>query len=121
MNHNSNPLDYLIECCETAINTGKWNLTKFTILNAKDELRRLRQMKKEMTDEAFRANQFAIDEINRNLDYKNVAWAKINDRGDLFDLTLHYNRFSNEDATISLYCNEKEFKEKYGKLSQQTL
>jgi|LakMenE01Jun11ns_1017448.scaffolds.fasta_scaffold9758785_2 hypothetical protein len=121
MNHNSNPLDYLIELCETAVNTGKWNLTRFIILNAKDELRRLRENKKELAIEAYNANQFAVDEMNRNLDYKNVAWARINERGDLFDLTLHYNRFCNEDALISLYLNEKEFRTKHGKLSKQTL
>lgn len=118
MNHDSNPLDYLIELCENAVNTGQWNLTKFIILNAKDELHRLRQTKKEMTDEALRANQFAIDEINHNLDYKKVAWATINSRGNLYDLTFYYNEFANTDALIPLYCNEKEFKEKYGKLSK---
>ena len=121
MNHNSNPLDYLIELCETAINTGKWNLTKFTILNAKDELRRLRESKKDLAIEAYNANQFAVDEMNRNLDYQNIAWASINNRGDFYNLTLHYNRFSNQDALIPLYCNKKEFQEKYGNLSKQTL
>jgi hypothetical protein len=98
MNPNSNPLDYLIELCETSVNTGKYNLTKFTVLNAKDELRRLRE--------------------DRSQTYKNIAWASINSRGDFYNLTLHYNRFSNQDALIPLYCNEKEFKEKYGKLSK---
>jgi hypothetical protein len=101
MNQNSNPLDYLIELCESAINTGKWNLTKFTILNAKDELRRLREKDTEP--------------------YNNIAWATINSRGDFYNLTLHYNRFQNEDTLIPLYCNKKEFQEKYGKLSKQTL
>ena len=40
---NANPLDYLIECCEDAVNTGYCRLTKFNILNAKDELDKLRQ------------------------------------------------------------------------------
>ncbi len=102
MNHNSNPLDYLIELCETAVNTGKWNLTKFTILNAKDELKRLRKQ---------------VDDLQM----KNIAWASINNRGDFYNLTLHYNQFANQDALIPLYCNKKEFQEKYGKLSKQTL
>jgi len=102
MNQNSNPIDYLIELCETAINTGKWNLTKFTILNAKDELRRLRQ-------------------TNKNVNYDNVAWASINDRGDLFNLTTHYNRFQDENTILPLYCDKQEFKEKYDKLSKQTI
>lgn len=53
----SNPLEYLIECCETAINTGHWKLDKFTILNAKDELQKLRQSKKDLAHELFMANQ----------------------------------------------------------------
>lgn len=99
MKQNSNPLDYLIECCQTAINTGKWNLTKFTVLNAKDELKKLRQQ---------------IDDLQ----IKNVAWASINNRGDIYDLTLHYNMYANQDALLPLYCNKKEFQEKYGKLSK---
>lgn len=118
MNEITNPLDYLIQCCESAINTGKWKLTKFTILNAKDELNRLRESKKEMVHEAYKANQWAIDEANNNLNFKEVAWATINGRGDMFNLSMIYNQFSNPETTIPLYINEKEFKEKYGKLSQ---
>lgn len=118
MNEITNPLDYLIQCCESAVNTGKWKLTKFTILNAKDELNRLRQSKQEMAHEACRANQWAIDEMNNSLDFKEVAWATINGKGDMFNLSMIYNRFWNEDAVIPLYRNEKEYKEKYGKLSK---
>lgn len=100
MNEITDPLDYLIQCCETAINTGKWKLTKFTILNAKDELKKLRQQ---------------VDESNQ---FKNVAWASINSRGDMFNLSMIYNQFANKDATIFLYRNEKEYNEKYGKLSK---
>lgn len=56
----SNPLDYLIECCEDAINTGHWKLDKFTVLNAKDELLRLRQSKQDIAKELFTANQEII-------------------------------------------------------------
>ena len=98
----SNPLDHLIECCEKTVDTGYCTLTKFSILNAKDELKRLR---KQVED----------------LQMQNVAWASINNRGDFYNLTLYYNRFSNEDALIPLYCNKKEFQENYGKLSKQTL
>lgn len=118
MNQNSNPLDYLIQLCETAVNTGKWHITKFTILNAKDELRCLRESKKDLAIEAYNANRFAVYEMNRNLDYKNIAWASINNHGDFYNLTLHYNKFQDENTLVSLYCNLKEFKEKYGKLSK---
>lgn len=117
MNHNSDPLDYLIECCETANNTGKWKLTTFTILNAKDELKKMRQKIQDMAQEVFEANKFACEEMNRSLEFKKVAWATINGRGDMFNLSTIYNQFANDDAMIPLYCNEKEYKEKYGKLS----
>ena len=118
MNEITDPLDYLIQCCESAINTGKWKLTKFTILNAKDELSKLRQTKKDLAKELFDANQYLVEEINRDLAFENVAWATINGRGDMFNISMIYNQFANKDATISLYRNEKEYKEKYGKLSQ---
>jgi hypothetical protein len=60
MNNHSNPLDYLIECCEDAVNTGHWKLDKFTVLNAKDELLRLRQSKQDIAKELFTANQEII-------------------------------------------------------------
>lgn len=91
----ANPLDYIIWCCE-------WNFTpsSFDIRNAKDELKRLRK------------------QIEDTSAFKNVAWANINDRGDMFNLSMIYNQFWNQDAVISLYRNEKEYKEKYGKLSK---
>jgi hypothetical protein len=48
MNKNSNPIDYLIECCEKSISTGYWTITNFNILNAKDELKRLRSNEEEL-------------------------------------------------------------------------
>lgn len=65
MNNDSNPLDYLIRLCETAVNTGKWKLTRFTILNAKDELQKLRQSKKDLSHDAFQINQNAVEDTNR--------------------------------------------------------
>lgn len=94
----SNPLDHLIELCEQAADYG--TITKFTILNAKDELKRLRK------------------QIEDTSAFKNVAWANINERGDMFNVSTIYNRFWNENAVIPLYRNEKEYKEKYGKLSK---
>jgi hypothetical protein len=48
MNKDSNPIDYLIECCEKSISTGYWTITNFNILNAKDELKRLRSNEEEL-------------------------------------------------------------------------
>ncbi|NBT08657.1 MAG: hypothetical protein EBS93_07045 [Chitinophagia bacterium] len=107
MNKNSDPLDYLIQCCETAINTGQWKLTKFTVLNAKDELNKLRTKIKDFTKEAFDANQFAVQEINRNLEFTIVAWARKNDRGDLYDLRMIQNPYLDPSIVVPLYSDGK--------------
>jgi hypothetical protein len=138
MNENSNPLDYLIQCCETAINTGHWNLTRFTVLNAKNELEKLRETKRDLTQDVFNANKNSVDDNNRWLSCEKelvalkekiktifsqpVAYGLINDRHDLYNLTLHYNRFDDkDDRLIPLYSNREEFLQKdwqNGKLSK---
>jgi hypothetical protein len=138
MNENSNPLDYLIQCCETAINTGRWNFTRFTVLNARNELEKLREAKRDLAQDAFNANKNSVDDNNRwlscekelvalkekiNLIFsKPVAYGLINDRHDLYNLTLHYNRFDDKnDKLIPLYSNREEFLKgdwKSGKLSK---
>ena len=79
----SNPIEFLIEFA--------WanGADQFTVNNAKDELKRLKS--------------------NTELPFYNVAWANINERGDLFNLTLRYNRF-NEENCIPLYANREELK-----------
>jgi hypothetical protein len=126
MNENSNPLDYLIQCCETAINTGRWNLTRFTVLNAKNELVKLREAKRDLAQDVFNANQNSVEDNNRWLSCEKelvalkekiktifsqpVAYGLINDRHDLYNLTLHYNRFDDKDnKLIPLYSNREEF------------
>ena len=138
MNENSNPLDYLIQCCETAINTGRWNLTRFTVLNAKNELEKLREAKRDLAQDAFNANQNSVEDNNRWLSCEKelvalkekiktifsqpVAYGLINDRHDLYNLTLLYNRFDDkDDRLIPLYSNREEFLKgdwKSGKLSK---
>jgi hypothetical protein len=137
MDNDSNPLDYLIRLCETAVNTGKWNLTKFTILNAKDELKKLRESKKDLAHDAFQANQNAVEDTNRwlsceqelvaikekiNLIFsKPVAYGLINEKYDLYNLSLCYNQYEDQSKLIPLYSNKEEFLKgawKNGKLSQ---
>lgn len=91
----SNPLDYLIELCEQAADYG--TITKFTILNAKDELKRLREQE----------NNFQI-----------VAWTRMNNKGDLYDPRFYHNPYVDQTTVLPLYSNQKEFQEKYGKLSK---
>lgn len=137
MNNDANPLDYLIRLCETAVNTGKWNLTRFTILNAKDELQKLRESKKDLAHDAFQANQNAVEDTNRwlsceqelvaikekiNLIFsKPVAYGLINDKNDLYNLSLYNNQYIDQNKLIPLYSNKEEFLTgawKNGKLSQ---
>lgn len=117
----SDPLDYLIECCDTAINTGKWKLTRFTVLNAKDELKKMRQKIQDMAQEAFEANKFATEEMNRNLDYEVAGWARINDRGDIYDLRIGYNQYIDQSTVLPIYINKKEYEAKHGNLSKPTI
>jgi hypothetical protein len=138
MNENSNPLDYLIQCCETAVNTGRWNLTRFTVLNARNELEKLREAKRDLAQDAFNANQNSVEDNNRWLSCEKelvalkekiktifsqpVAYGLINERHDLYNLTLHYNKFDDkDDRLIPLYSNREEFLKgdwKSGKLSK---
>jgi hypothetical protein len=136
MNENSNPLDYLIELCEKAVDYG--TITRFTILNAKNELAKLRQSKIDLAQDALNANKNSVDDNNRWLSCEKelvalkekiktifsqpVAYGLINDRHDLYNLTLHYNRFDDkDDKLIPLYSNREEFLKKEwqsGKLSK---
>lgn len=92
MNKNSNPLDYIISCCENGLIPSK-----FDIHNAKDELKRLREQ----------ANNFQI-----------VAWTRMNSKGDLYDPRFYHNPHVDQTTVLPLYSNKKEFQEKYGKLSK---
>lgn len=137
MNNDANPLDYLIRLCETAVNTGKWHLTRFTILNARDELQRLRETKRDLAQDAFQSNQNTVEDTNRwlscekelvaikekiNLIFsKPVAYGLINDKNDLYNLSLYHNQYEDQNKLIPLYSNKEEFLTgawKNGKLSQ---
>lgn len=85
MNENANPLDYILKCAEQGLVPKL-----FTVQNAKDEFKRLRE------------------KAANSLDYKNIAWAKVNSYGDFYDLRLQLNPF--ETNTIPLYANKEELK-----------
>lgn len=102
-------LDHLIQCCEDAINTGHWTLTKFNILNAKDELDKLRQKLKDAYKELFDANQALVEAINTNLRYKVVAYGLINEKHDLYGLRLQNNPLLDQNTVVPLYSNREEF------------
>lgn len=109
MKQHSDPIEFAIEFA--------WanGCDIFTINNAKDELKRLREKTKEWVDEVYRANEFAVEQTNAHIDSVNrlqklqdslahpVAYAKINERGDLYDLRLQNNPYDNQDKVIPLY------------------
>ena len=98
----------------------------------------LRENKRDLTQDVFNANKNSVDDNHRWLSCEKelvalkekiktifsqpVAYGLINDRHDLYNLTLHYNRFDDkDDKLIPLYSNREEFLQKdwqNGKLSK---
>lgn len=116
MNQNSNPIEFLIDFA--------WanGADRFVVNNAKDELNKLRSVAdsiaektKEWSEEVYRANEFAVEQTNEYLRAVNeleilktnlanpVAWARINDRGDLYDLRLQNNPHNDQSTVVPLY------------------
>jgi hypothetical protein len=77
MEQHANPIEYLIEFA--------WanGADRFVVNNAKDELKRLKA-KYEKLDPP-------------------VAWAKINQYGDLYDLRLQNNPYNDQKTVVPLY------------------
>ena len=113
MEQNSNPIEYLIEFA--------WanGADRFVVNNAKDELKKLKENTKEWAIEVYRANEFAVEQTNEYLEIskqmqelkdsleKPVAWARINDRGDLFDPRLCNNIHIDQNSVVPLYRKNK--------------
>lgn len=109
MNQNANPIEFLIDFA--------WanGADRFIVNNAKDELKKLKEKSKEMALEAFRANQFAVEQTTQYLEQAEkldslkscldhpVAYAKINDLGDLYDLRFQNNPYDNQNKVVPLY------------------
>lgn len=116
MNQHSSPIEFLIDFA--------WanGADRFVVNNAKDELKKLRSevesiqnKTKEWVEEVYRANEFAVDQTNEYLSISQelqnlkdslaqpVAYAKINNRGDLFDLRLTNNPHDDQTKVINLY------------------
>ena len=82
MNPNATPIDAIIEfALKAGVNT-------FLANNAKDELKKLRE---------------EVDNLHKQLD-KPAAWARINKRGDLYDLRLCLNPYVNTQEIVPLYA-----------------
>lgn len=97
MNEHSDPLDYILRCCEQGLVPKL-----FSVQNAKDELKKLREELKS---------------------FKVVAYGLINDRFDLYDLNINNNPHNDQTKVVPLYSNREEFLNddwrgyQYGKLS----
>jgi len=85
MEKHSNPLESIIDY---ALSSGA---DLFFVNNAKDELKKLRE---------------EVDNLRNQLD-KPVAWARINKRGDMFDLRLVCNPYNDPKTVVPLYALRK--------------
>lgn len=88
----SDPIDFLIEFA--------WanGADKFTVNNAKDELKRLRHTSKA---------------------YELFGYGRINDRGDFYNPSVVYNPYLDQETVMPIYCNKEEFKSKVDNLKQR--
>lgn len=83
MNKYSHPLDYILSCCEQGLVPEL-----FDVQNAKDELQKLRQ---------------------QNSSFKIVAYGRVNERQDLYGVSINHNPYLNQESVVPLYSNKKEF------------
>lgn len=110
---NSNPLEAIIDFAWAS------GADKFWVNNAKDELKKLRTRTKELDDEVVKSHRTETEELNLYLDTakelgdiqksldRPVAWAKINDRGDLYDVRLQNNPYDDQNKIVPLYRIKK--------------
>ena len=93
MDNISNPLDSIIEFAWAS------GADRFWINNAKDELKRLRQ---------------EIDRLKKLFDNP-IAWARINDRGDIYGLRYTNNPYIDQTTVLPLYSDREGCEALYAK------
>jgi hypothetical protein len=120
----SNPLEHVLKCCHEGILP-----TEFDVLNAKDELRKMREQVDSLISSYYNTRIIAREDRSRWLSAEQdraklaeenkllreslnnaVAFARINSRGDLYDLRLQHNPHVDETTVLPLYSNKEEFK-----------
>jgi hypothetical protein len=120
----SNPIQHILNCIDCGVKP-----TEFDILNAKDQLKAYERSIDKLTADYYQAKQHAREDRSRWLDAERdraklaeenkllkeslnnaVAFARINGRGDLYDLRLQYNPHVDETTVLPLYSNKEEFK-----------
>jgi hypothetical protein len=85
-------IEHVLNCYEQGIIPDKIN-----ILNAKDEYEKLK---------------------NNQIQYFVCGWARINEKGNIYDRRMSYNPLLNQDTVIPLYSNKEEFQSLLKKLKQ---
>lgn len=120
----ADPLDHVLNCYQRGIIP-----TEFDILNAKDQLRKTREQidgliscyqNTRISAREDRARWLSAEQDRAKLSEENkllreslnnaVAWARVNDRGDLYDLRLQLNPQVDEKIMLPLYSNKEEMK-----------
>lgn len=109
MDKNSDPIETIIDFAWAA------GADMFWVNNAKDDLKRLRQNCAELRNEVNKSHAFGTEEVNLYLETAKelgdiqkslaqpVAYAKINERGDLYDLRLQNNPYNDQNKIVPLY------------------
>lgn len=109
INQTSNPIEAIIDFA--------WanGADRFWVNNAKDQLKKLTSRLSELDNEVVKSHRIETEELNLYLDTAKelgnlqksinhpVAWAKINDRGDLYDVRLQNNPYDDQNKIIPLY------------------
>ena len=114
MNENANPIDFLIEFA--------WanGADRFIVNNAKDELKQLRQDNERWLNCELELSKTKIElDLFRGCYSYPVAWGKVNDRGDLYDIKILDNPYTPDDTCVTLYSNKVEAKDFYAKFRQK--
>jgi hypothetical protein len=118
------PLEHILKCYESGLTP-----TRFDILNAKDELRKIKDQVESLMESYLKTREIAREDRSRWLGAERdraklaeenrllteslnnaVAYARINGRGDLYDLRLQYNPHVDETTVLPPYSNKEEFK-----------
>jgi hypothetical protein len=87
MNNNSHPIETIIDFAWAS------GADRFWVNNAKDELKKLRAEN---------------EKLKRFFEHP-IAFARINDRFDLYDLNIQNNPFNDQSKVVPLYSNREEF------------
>ena len=100
MNEHSDPISFLIDFA--------WanGADRFVVNNAKDQLKKMQEDAK--NSERWLSCEKDLHKLREMFNYP-VAYGKINDRQDLYDLRLANNPHNDQDKVVPLYSNKEEF------------